>query len=298
MSRGQAQSSSQFLSAPNSHTFDLASSASSSSSDDDNPLPFPAALPRSDFLADEFDPAAYLSALPNRHQTIEDLRSDLRERSSVISSELLELVNSNYTAFLSLGSELKGGDEKVENVKVALLGFQRAVEDVKGKVAVRRQDTQALNGELRELRQEIEKGRAMLEVSERLAALEARLAIDSLPSAQSSTPWPTDDDDENGEGNVVGDGLLTGSPLKLRISTHACVEITSRMSRLDPNHAYTIKLQERLIKCRNTLLLDLGNALKEAKKAKPLDQTKLLNYLASFRALDGQREAVKMLRSA
>lgn len=90
-------------------TFNLASSSSSDSDNDDAPLPFPVALPRADFLAKDFRPAEYLSALPHRHQTLEDLRAELRERSAAISAELLELVNGNYTAFLSLGNELKGG---------------------------------------------------------------------------------------------------------------------------------------------------------------------------------------------
>ncbi|TQS33696.1 hypothetical protein Golomagni_05948, partial [Golovinomyces magnicellulatus] len=156
------------------------SSTDTSDSDDDTPLPFPTALPRADFLSPNFDPAAYLSALPHRHQTLEDLRSELRERSADISGELLELVNSNYTTFLSLGSELNGGDEKVQDVKVALLGFRRAVDDVKSKVASRRIETEGLTAELKDTRSDIEKGRRMLEASERLSSLEQRLALDSL----------------------------------------------------------------------------------------------------------------------
>jgi hypothetical protein len=104
----------------------LSSSSSSAADDDDVPLPFPSALPRDDFLKPDFDPVAYLSALlPDRHQTLEDLRGELRDRSGAISAELLELVNGNYTAFLSLGGELKGGEDRVEDVKVALLAFRR-----------------------------------------------------------------------------------------------------------------------------------------------------------------------------
>ncbi len=93
-------------------------SASISSADDQDNLPYPEALPRSDFLAPEFDAATYLSTLSGRHQTLEDLRSDLRERSQALSKELLDLVNTNYEQFLSLGSDLRGGEEKVEDVRV------------------------------------------------------------------------------------------------------------------------------------------------------------------------------------
>ncbi|WXC66174.1 hypothetical protein SNK03_011954 [Fusarium graminearum] len=267
--------------------FTLSSSDSSSSVGDDAPLPFPEALPRADFLAKDFQPAAYLSALPHRHQTLEDLRSDLRDRSAAISSELLELVNSNYTAFLSLGSELRGGDDKVENAKVSLLGFRRAVEEVKTKVTERREETNTLNGELRGVRSAIEKGRKMIELSERLASLEERLSLDSLPADED---WDEDSEDE-GEDDNYG-----SSTAKLLTSAQECSRITKLLESMDPDTPYVIKMEERLTRCRNTLLLDLGNALKEAKKAGVNGQDRVLKCLAIYRVLDAQSEAVKALR--
>ncbi|KAL3957134.1 hypothetical protein ACCO45_007712 [Purpureocillium lilacinum] len=262
------------------------------------PLPFPTALPRSDFLAPDFQPAAYLSALPHRHQTLEDLRSDLRDRSAAISAELLELVNSNYTAFLSLGSELRGGDEKVEGIKVALLGFRRAVEDVKAKVASRRDETERLSGELGDVRSDIEQGRKMLEVSDRLSALEERLAVDSLP-ANGDAEWDSDDTDENDEDEDEHiQGLVGSSPARLLQSARECRQITLLQQSLDPQHPFFIKLEERLTRCRNTLLLDLGNALKEARGAGARGQGRVMRYLEIYRMLDAQNEAVKALRKA
>lgn len=267
--------------------FTLSSSDSSSSVGDDAPLPFPEALPRADFLAEDFQPAAYLSALPHRHQTLEDLRSDLRDRSAAISSELLELVNSNYTAFLSLGSELRGGDDKVENAKVSLLGFRRAVEEVKTKVMERREETDTLNGELRGVRSAIEKGRKMIELSERLASLEERLSLDSLPADED---WDEDSEDE------VEDDNYGSSTAKLLTSAQECSRITKLLESMDPDTPYVIKMEERLTRCRNTLLLDLGNALKEAKKAGVKGQDRVLKCLAIYRVLDAPSEAVKALR--
>ncbi|GAO16955.1 uncharacterized protein UV8b_06657 [Ustilaginoidea virens] len=274
---------------------DFASDTSESGGD--APLPFPAALPRSDFLVPDFDPAAYLSALPHRHQTLEDLRSDLRDRSSTISSELLELVNSNYTAFLSLGSELKGGDEKVEDVRVALLGFRRAVEEIKANVAKKSVDTRQLNDELRHVRTSIEQGRKMLELSDRLDALEERLTVNSTPAgAVAETDWESDSDDDEG-GNGPAEGFLASSPSKLLKSAAECGDAVILQSSLDQQHPFVIKMRERLTKCRSTLLLDLGNALKEAKGAGAKGHDRLLKYLDIYRMLDAQREAVKVLRS-
>ncbi|KAL6897680.1 COG complex component, COG2 domain-containing protein [Trichoderma evansii] len=279
----------------NASIFNLASS-SSSDTEDDVPLPFPAALPRTDFLATEFQPAAYLSALPHRHQTLEDLRSDLRERTATISTELLELVNSNYTAFLSLGSELRGGDEKVEDVKVSLLGFRRAVEEVKEKVSERRRDAESLTTELRDIRSDIEQGRAMLEVSERLSSLEETLALDSLPQKKETTEWDDDsEDDEEFEEEAV-EGLIGSPPSKLLASARECSQITALIGKLDDSNAFVVKLRARLTKCRNTLLLDLNNALKEARAAGTKGQGRVMGYLGVYRALDAQGDAIKVLR--
>lgn len=270
-------------------------SSDSSDAGDDAPLPFPTALPRSDFLAADFQPAAYLSALPHRHQTLEDLRSDLRDRSTAISSELLELVNSNYTAFLSLGNELRGGDEKVEGVKVALLGFRRAIEEVKGKVSSRQEEAQSLNDELRDVRSTIEQGRRMIELSERISSLEEKLAIDSLPSTNGQK-GDLDTDDSEGDDDESDSGLIGSSPSKLSASAHECSQITLLADTIGRDQPFVIKMEERLIRCRNTLLLDLGNALKEAKKAGPRGQGRVLKYLVIYRILDAQDEAIKTLR--
>ncbi|KAG6224627.1 hypothetical protein E4U34_000165 [Claviceps purpurea] len=277
-------------------SYNVPSDSSDSSDDDDAPLPFPAALPRSDFVVENFDPAAYLSALPHRHQTLEDLRSDLRDRSAVISAELLELVNANYTAFLSLGSELKGGDEKVGDVKVALLAFRRAVEEVKAKVARKKGETRQLNDELRLVRGHIEEGRKMLELEDRLAMLEKRLALDSLPGGGGAGDWTSDNNSSDEDESDSAAGLVGSSPGRLLQSATQCGEAILLKESLDQDHAFVIKLEERLTRCRNTLLLDLGNALKEARGAGAEGQNRILKYLAIYRLLDAQSEAVRFLR--
>lgn len=276
--------------------FSLPSSDSSDAGDDNTPLPFPAALPRSDFLVRGFQPVAYLSALPHRHQTLEDLRSDLRERSAAISAELLELVNSNYTAFLSLGNELRGGDDKVEDVKVSLLGFRRAVDEVKGKVSKRQDETQTLNDELHDVRSSIEQGRNMIEISERLSSLEERLALESMPAGNGGVDWDLDESDVDDEEEDEAHGRLGNAPTKLAASAREWSGITTMTADLDQNHPFVIRLEERLTRSRNTLLLDLGHALKEARAAGGQGQDNVMLYLGIYRTLDAQDEAVRVLR--
>ncbi|KAF6828971.1 hypothetical protein CPLU01_08201 [Colletotrichum plurivorum] len=287
--------------------FHLPSSSSSSSAgggngsddyDDGAPLPFPAALPRSDFLAPDFHPAHYLSALPHRHQTLDDLRAELRDRSAAISAELLELVNANYTAFLSLGTELRGGDERVENVRVAMLGFRRAVEEVKARVRARGEEARGLSGELGDVRRDIEAGRKMLELDERVAALEERLALASLPGKgvpDEEDDWDADDSEESEDDEE--EGLVASSPAKLAGFAQDFCIIEALADAIGRDVPFVVKTEARMTRCRNTILLDLGTAMKEARKAGKKGQQRVVKYLGLYGLLDAQAEAIKALKS-
>lgn len=274
--------------------------SSSSSDDGDAPLPFPSALPRSDFLSADFQPAEYLSSLPQRHQTLEDLRSELRERSSAISAELLELVNNNYTAFLSLGVNLRGGDERIEDVKVALLGFRRAVEEVRSRVSARGEGVDTLNKELGEVRTDIEIGRKMLELDERLSDLEHRLAIGDAKKAEDDTPFGGSSDDEGDDesDSDSGDSLIGSSPSKLAGFVRDLTMIDQLSQNIGRELPFVVQAEERSLKCRDTILIDLGNALREARGAGPRGQARLLKYLNLYRSLEAAEDAVMALKGS
>ncbi|KAL1891804.1 hypothetical protein Cpir12675_004809 [Ceratocystis pirilliformis] len=301
----------------------VSSSSSEATNDDDDgtALPFPEALPRSDFLTADFSPAEYLSALRDRHQTLEDLRADLRERSTAINAELLELVNSNYTAFLSLGTDLHSGDEKVSDVQMSLLGFRRALEERKSSVHTRGFEVQTLNNELKTVREEIEIGRKMIEADDILCDLEARLSIDSLPQATVKTPTlskailqtpPTsatdtnwfsdleDDDDveetQNEGRSTLGTSIGT-SPAKLAALVASLQRVERLFAKLGGLETpFVAKAEERRLRCRNTIMLDLSNATKAAKQAGPGGQGHLLSYMGLYRTLGASTEAVKILK--
>lgn len=297
--------------------FQLPSSGSSQTSDhsgsDDDALPFPTALSRQDFLPPDFHAAAYLSSLfpsdvdttsAHRHQTLEDLRSELRDRSAAISTELLELVNANYTSFLGLGDELKGGEDRVEDVRVALLGFRRAVEDINSQIARRKREVSDACDELGAVRHGIERARRMLELDERVGALEARLAVDSLPKGSAADIFDEiseeDDDDEDDElDQEVGSinrTFVGSNPTKL-LSLSKEYLITDQVADLIGRDTPFVKqITERMQRCRNTLLLDLNTATKEARSAGPRGQTRILKFLTIYRLLSAEAEAVGVFK--
>jgi hypothetical protein len=301
--------------------FMIPSSSSSSHSDGDEndaeSLPFPTALSRRDFLSPDFDPAAYLSQLHTgptaRHQTLEDLRAELRERSAAISNELLELVNANYTSFLGLGDELKGGEERVEDVRVALLGFRRAIEEIQTRVRDRRVQVGGLTGQLGDIKSAIESGRRMLELDERVSGLEMKLAMgsvgknrqkseangdsDSWDMMDDSEDEDDEDDEEDEESDELGGTAFVGSsPAKLQSLAGDYLVVEQLADALGRDLAFVKKMEERMMKCRNTILLDLGTATKEARSAGLAGQSRLLKLLGIYRILNAYADAVQLLK--
>jgi len=109
-------------------SFQLGSSDSDGESDTALPFPEPLAQDAFSSSSTDFSPHAFLASLRNRHQTLEDLRTELRARSKNLESDLVELVNRDYADFVGLGSSVKGGENRVEDLKVGLLGFRRELE--------------------------------------------------------------------------------------------------------------------------------------------------------------------------
>lgn len=252
----------------------------SSSEFDENTsgLPFPQPLSRASFLTPDFDPATYLASLTDRHQTLEDLRQELRELSQTLSKELLDLVNENYQDFLSLGGTLKGGEEKIEETKLGLLGFRRDVAAIQAKVEARRKAVQSLLEEKKKYRTDVNVGKALLDIADRVEELEERLMI-ATPSKEDTTPLdgsvePEDDgldsdseeSDEEHDQNEEGTAMI--SIKRLEGHVHKYVYIRDASSRIGMQHPFLSNLEPRLEKIRSTLLLDLDTALEQSRKDK------------------------------
>jgi hypothetical protein len=262
-------------------------------SDDEDTLPYPAELARNDFLAPDFDAQTYLSSLRNRHQTLEDLRSDLRQRSQLLNRELLDLVNGNYEEFLSLGGDLKGGEEKVEGVRVGLLGFQREVEGIRKAVQDRARETGELLREKKVLRKEVVLGRALLEVHERLEELEEKLGIKIKEGEEDDEE--DEDEEEDDEGPLDTESSPYASAAKhLRKQSEQYLLIVAQSNKIGTSHPFLVSLQPRVDEVRKTLILDLSASLRQAKASN--DRIALLGLSQVFGVLDAQSDALKVLK--
>jgi hypothetical protein len=275
-------------------------SRSVSSADDEDNLPYPEALPRSDFIAPSFDAPTYLSTLSNRHQTLEDLRSDLRERSQQLSKELLDLVNTNYEQFLSLGSDLKGGEEKTEDVRVGLLGFRRGVVDVRSKVRERSLEVEKLLKEKTQVTTQVGVGRKLLEIDARLEELEERLMVESSGrngNAGSDEDWSDSEEEEDLEEDAykARAGGMSVKKLQQLVDDYRLVDYISKSVGL--HHPFIIAQEARMMRVRNTIMLDLSTSLKQAHAAGPAASSSLLTIMEIFGDIDEGQEAIKILKS-
>ncbi|CAK4016575.1 hypothetical protein AC579_8115 [Lecanosticta acicola] len=253
--------------------------------DDIDTLPYPGELPRNDFLAPDFDPQTYLSTLRNRHQTLEDLRSDLRQRSQLLNKELLDLVNGNYEEFLSLGGDLKGGEERVEGVRLGLLGFQREVEAIKKGVRERADEVGQLVKERKTVRRDVALGRSLLEVNEKLTELEEDLGIKTGAEYDD-----LDDEDEEEDANVGGVRVK-----KLQQHAQQYVLITRLMGRIGASHPFLVAQGSRLEEISRIILLDLAAGLRQAEKSAP---EAIVSVLKVYGDIGAEEEGVKVLKGS
>ena len=270
-------------------------------SDDDSSednLPYPKPLTRASFLTPDFDPATYLSTLHNRHQTLEDLRAELRTRSQDINKELLDLVNENYQDFLSLGSSLKGGDEKVEEVRLGLLGFRREVESLRGKVDGRRKEVEELVEDRRRIREDIQVGRRLLEIERRIGDLEGRLLLASTGPGEAeaneegrASSESEEDSDEEPGGSGIG-------ILRLRRHMEQYMYIKGLVAKTGPEHPLLVMQEERVLRLKQTVLLDLNSALKQAVAGGENMEGDLLKLLGIYKQMGEATEAMQVLKES
>jgi hypothetical protein len=274
------------------------SSSASSTTNSSNDLPFPTPLPRNAFLDPNFSSASFLSTLSHRHQTLSDLRSDLSERSAAISNELLNLVNNEYQAFLSLGSDLRGGDEKVQEVRVGVLGFAKGVGGIKERVAERRAEVAKLLQERERLRREIVFGQEIVAVAESLEGLEDALAVTGAEEGSEGEAWSDEDEDEDEDDadEATQDWISVG---RLGRVVEQFVSIRNQVSRLGGSELpFLAKQEEKLAQLKKTLLLDLNAALKQAKQAGSPGNSRVVRLMPLYSDLEEPQEALKVLKEA
>jgi hypothetical protein len=127
------------------------------------------AFSKADFRADEFLTAYH------RFQTLDDLQAQLRKWAQVLGQELVDAINEDYGAFLDLGNQLSGGEDRVQDVKIQIQSFQKETSKVKSSLDRNREEMDKLLGEKRRIVGLQNRARGLLLFSNRLGDLESHL---------------------------------------------------------------------------------------------------------------------------
>lgn len=228
----------------------------------------------------------------------------------LLSKELLDLVNENYQDFLSLGSALRGGEEKVEEVRVGLLSFQRDVQTIRDKVEARRSEVEQLLKEKKRLREHANVGKLLLDFADRVEELEQRLMIRDASSrsqgGDSADEFDTESDlsggesDESDDDGELLDSSTTAAVVSLkRLERHIqkYVYLTTLSARIGNDHPFLLNQQPRMTKIRATLLLDLKTALDQTKHAGEKRDAKALTVLRLYKLMGEDVSAVAELKT-
>jgi conserved oligomeric Golgi complex subunit 2 len=162
-----------------------------------------------------------------------------------------------------LGSTLSGGEEKVEEIRVGLLAFQRDLTSVKDNVEHRRTKVAVLINDRRSTIKQIQVGKSLLEIAERLEDLEASLMIggttdEAHKGAQSETKYLSDESDDDAE-----DGQIALHRLELHAEQYLILQL--QLQRHSPTQRYIQSQSDRISRIKSTLGLDLEGALKHCK---------------------------------
>lgn len=242
--------------------------------------------------------------MTNRHQSLEDLRQELRSLGQVLNRELLDLVNENYQDFLSLGTALRGGEEKVEGVKVGLLSFQRDVKTIRDNVEARRKEVEELLNEKRRMRSGADVAKDLLDYADRVEELEYRLMIRDKSSGDSEADHSDTDSDiygsegeDSGEDEELPDGATPVSLKRLERHIQKYVFLISISKRVGESHPFLLSQQARASKVKSTVLLDLKTALEQAKQVGDKRDARTMRVLRLYDLMGEDVSAIAALKN-
>jgi hypothetical protein len=211
----------------------------------------------------------------------------------LLNKELLDLVNGNYEEFLSLGAGLKGGEEKVEGVRVGVLGFGREVEGIRRVVEERRVEVERLLGEKKGVRREVVFGRALLELVERVEELEGEVsgrARDGDGAGSDDLDEEFEGDDETAPTTLLAKKLRRQTAqyeLINRLRDRICAKHSTKLS-APAEHPLIVSMRPRIAELKRLLLLDLSSALRQAKTT--YDSLAVLELMGCFSLLGAKSD--------
>lgn len=183
-------------------------------------------------------------------------------------------------------------------MRLGLLGFRREVEGLRSKVDGRRKEVEELVEERKRIRASIQMGRRLLEIERQIGDLEGRLMLTSTGPRQAEVNdegvvLSESEEESNEETESDGIGVL-----RLRRHMEQYMYIKGLVERTGPGHPFLVKQEERVLRLKQTVLLDLNSALKQAVAGGEDMRADLLKLLMLYRQMGEASEALQVLKDS
>ncbi|OXC68066.1 hypothetical protein AYX13_03275 [Cryptococcus neoformans] len=217
--------------------------------------------------APTFDPDAFL--LSRIHIPLEELRAELREYLGDLREELVKLINEDYEEFLSLGTGLRGEEERLQRLEGPLQGVRKDIVSVRDVLAEHQAKLQEKLDERAALREE----KALLDLLQRL--------FDTLAKAETLLDLPRTDELETSKlvTRVAGEYTqIVYLVNKARTEKCAIVDV----------------VEERIKNIKSRLSKDLSTVL--LKELENLNAPGLKQCLKTYELIEGWEEAEEVVR--
>lgn len=187
---------------------------------------------------------------------------------------------------------MQGGEEKVEEVRLGILGFKRAVEELRETVDGKWKEFKTLLEEKKRIRGEIQLGRALLDVDERVRELEERLMVGSAGSGKEDEEAGfSESEDETEEEDESGISIS-----RLKRHAHQLIYIQRLVKKIGPEHPFLVNQEERILRLQQTILLDLSNTLKQCPAASTEQKGRIMKLIGIYREMGNFEEGLKVIK--
>ncbi|KIJ49540.1 hypothetical protein M422DRAFT_246619 [Sphaerobolus stellatus SS14] len=285
-------------------------------SPDDNPSQSQSDLPIGSSLshansylsAPEFSVEEFL--LSRAHTSLPDLRTELRDYQSQLKEELVQLINDDYAAFISLSTDLRGEGTRLEKLKQPLGGLKKEIKSSLDELKLIEATVQERLDERAALREEKALLHLLLKLSESLARIESLLLITPPDStAPSSSALALD----TGLSNV--DEQERSRTSRVKHLSRVASEFNQLLYLVEKARtekcAFVDEIQWRVDRVKSTLFSDLdhtfattlgsvashGNAMKTAtEQEKARWKSDLKECLRTYDSLGGWRQTEEVIR--
>ncbi|EGN99740.1 hypothetical protein SERLA73DRAFT_72536 [Serpula lacrymans var. lacrymans S7.3] len=157
-----------------------------SHSDHDLPIYVPLSHDNPYLTAEPFDVDQFL--LSRSYTSLPDLRSELRDYLSTLKEELVQLINDDYEAFISLSTDLKGEGARMERLRLPLNSIKSEILEVRKSLQTIQDTTQEKLDERAKIREEKEKSVTRLES---LLLISQPMADETSSSELTTSKLPT-----------------------------------------------------------------------------------------------------------